>query len=223
MKIMLLPGMDGTGLLFNPLLPLLSIPQEIIPFNSALYQTYESIYKHVKANLLNEEFYLLAESFSGPIAARLASENIKNLKGIIFVATFLSCPSKPLVSFAKKLSLRNLLKIPFSSYFIRKFLIGSIFPIELFYRALSKVTDFEFKSRLSALEKLSENAVQIKSNIPVLYLYAENDYLVSENHISEFVSQFNNVSVCHVQGTHFLLQSNPESCARHINDFINAQ
>lgn len=162
MKIMLLPGMDGTGLLFNPLLPLLSIPQEIISFNSALHQTYESIYTHVKANLLNEEFYLVAESFSGPIAARLASENTKDLKGIIFVATFLSCPSKPLVSLAKKLSLKNLLKIPFSSYFIRKFLIGSTFPVDLFYKALSEATDFEFKGRLSALEKLSENAVKIK-------------------------------------------------------------
>ncbi|MES2823455.1 MAG: hypothetical protein V4732_07630 [Pseudomonadota bacterium] len=221
MKIILLPGMDGTGLLFKPLLPLLSIPQEVIPFNSAPHQTYESIYAYVKAQLPNEEFYLLAESFSGPIAARLASENIQYLKGIIFVATFLSCPSRPLVSFARKLSLKKLLKIPFSSFFIRKFLIGSRFPLELLYKAISEVTEFEFKNRLSALESLNEKPVKIKSNIPVLYLYAENDYLVSENHISEFVSLFANVLVCHVKGTHFLLQSNPEGCAKQINDFIS--
>jgi pimeloyl-[acyl-carrier protein] methyl ester esterase len=220
MKLVLLPGMDGTGLLFKPLLPLLATPQEIIPFNSALNQTYEAIYTYVKAKLPNEDFYLVAESFSGSIAARLAFANIQNLKGIIFVATFLSCPSKPLVSLAKKLSLKRLLKIPLASYFIRKLLIGPKFPIELFYKSISEMTEFEFKARLSALESLSENAVNIKSTIPVLYLYAENDYLVSENHISEFVSLFGNVSVSHVQGTHFLLQSNPESCAKYINEFV---
>ncbi|MES2676211.1 MAG: hypothetical protein V4660_18380 [Pseudomonadota bacterium] len=222
MKIILLPGMDGTGVLFMPLLPLLSVQQEIISFNCVTDQTYESIYAYVKENLPSEEFYLLAESFSGPIAARLASENIQHLKGIIVVATFLSCPSRPLVSFAKKLSLKKLLKMPFSAFFIRKFLVGSVFPLELFYKAISDVTESVFKDRLSALESLNEKAVKIKSNIPVLYLYAENDYLVSESHISEFVSLFGDVLVCHVKGTHFLLQSNPENCAKHINDFINA-
>ncbi len=223
MKIILLPGMDGTGLLFKPLLPLLSLPHEIISFPSAPNQTYESIYTHIKTRLPSEEFYLLAESFSGPIATRLAFDNIENLKGVIFVATFLSCPSKQLVWFAKKLPLKALLKIPFSAYFIRRFLIGPEFPIELFYKALSEVSELEFKFRLSVLENLSEKAIKIKSNIRALYLCAENDSLVSRNHVSEFVSLFYNISVFDVKGAHFLLQSNPGGCAKHISKFVSEE
>jgi pimeloyl-ACP methyl ester carboxylesterase len=219
LKIILLPGMDGTGLLFKPFLSLLSTPHEIISFPSSEDQTYESIYTYVKGCMPAEEFFVVAESFSGPLAARLASENLENMKGVVFVATFLSCPSKILVRLAKLLPLKFLLKFPLTPKLVQKFLIGNKFPLELFYDAVAMVSDSELKSRLTTLEQLDTKPNKIFSYMPALYLCANNDLLVSKKYIKEFISGFPNIFVLHVQGTHFLLQSNPQACAELISNF----
>ncbi len=71
LKLFLLPGLDGTGLLFEPLLK--ELPKECIaevisyPFDQP--QTFEQHVKHVVGKLPeNEPIALLAESFSGPVA-----------------------------------------------------------------------------------------------------------------------------------------------------------
>jgi pimeloyl-ACP methyl ester carboxylesterase len=215
--------MDGTGFLFEPLLPLISATKDVITFPSSGVQTYESIYAEIKKRIPIEAFYILAESFSGPLAARLASENLEQMKGIIFVATFLTCPSKNLVRIAQNFPIKTLIKFPLASAFIRKFLLGEKFPLELFYRAIASVSERELKARLVALEGLQESGNNIYSHIPTLYLRAENDLLVSKKHVNEFVAGFPNITVRNVPGTHFLLQSNPQACAEHINNFLGVE
>jgi hypothetical protein len=143
------------------------------------------------------------------------------MKGVIFVATFLTCPSKILISIAQKLPLKAFLKLPFGSKLLRKFLLGDDFPLKLFYRAIDKVSERELKVRLGELEGLREATHKIYSHIPTLYLCAENDWLVSKKHVNEFISGFPSITVRYVQGTHFLLQSNPQTCATHINHFLS--
>ena len=118
---------------------------------------------------------------------------------------------------------RAFLKLPLASTFIRKFLLGEKFPLALFYRAIASVSERELKARLAALEGLQESRKNIYSHIPTLYLRAENDLLVSKKHVNEFVSGFPNIIVRDVPGTHFLLQSNPQACAEHINNFLGIE
>lgn len=222
MKIIFLPGMDGTGLLFRPLLPLIPGPSEIITFPSAPPQTYQSIYTHIKARLPTEDFYLVAESFSGPIAARLASDNVAHLKGIIFVATFLSCPCKILVRLARRLPFIILLNMPFSTYIIRKFFIGPDFPITLFHQAMAKVSNRDLKHRLATLESLVDNPNTIYPPLKALYLRAENDVFISRKHTDEYIRAFPNIAITDIPGPHFLLQSRPNECATLINTFVHS-
>lgn len=221
MKLVLLPGMDGTGLLFEPLIPLLPVPYTIISYPSTPEQTYESIYRHIKANLPREDFYIVAESFSGPIAARLASENLANLKGIIFVATFLSCPSKRLVKLAKKLPLKAVLNLSFLQYLIGKYALGDQFSLALFLRAMSNVSEQELKQRMTALQSLDKNQIRMLSTINALYIGANKDWLVEKKHVEQFYKFFPNISVVYIDGTHFLLQFNPAQCAQHILQFVD--
>lgn len=221
MKIVLLPGMDGTGLLFEPLLALMSVPCEVIAYSQIEDQSYEAIYTYVKNRIPNEPFYLVGESFSGPLAARLATEKLENLKGVIFVATFLSCPSKLLVQLAQKLPLKFFLKLPLATYFIRKYLIDGNFPVPLFLTAINEIPESTLKARLASLENLRNNFDANLSSIPTMYLCAENDLLVSQSHIDEFRNMFSEIIVTKVPGTHFLLQSNPQECAKHIHNFID--
>lgn len=71
MKLILLPGMDGTGDLFDPIVSHLSghCTIEIISYLRDKYLDYEALVSYVKERLQRSEDYLpLAESFSGTIA-----------------------------------------------------------------------------------------------------------------------------------------------------------
>ena len=101
MKLVLLPGLDGTGKLFAPLLEALpsSIKIQTVTYDLNKEQSYSELIKYVKSTLPQEEFVLLAESFSGPIAYQIALSQPKQLKALILVATFLENPRPLLLKF----------------------------------------------------------------------------------------------------------------------------
>jgi len=71
MKIAFLPGMDGTGELFNSVIN--ELPEYeclVIPLPSSGQQDYVSLVEYVKSKLPEEECVLVVESFSGPICQR---------------------------------------------------------------------------------------------------------------------------------------------------------
>ena len=87
---MLLPGLDGTGKLLRALCETLKdrINTEVIayPTNQAL--GYDELTQFVADRLPSQPFVLLGESFSGPIAIRLAAKPPAGLKGLILCGTF---------------------------------------------------------------------------------------------------------------------------------------
>lgn len=100
MKPILLSGLDGTGRLFAPFVASFpkNIETQIIAYPTDKVLSYEALIAFVVARLPKEEkFVLLTESFSGYIAYRIALQRPKNLKSLIFVATFLENP-RPLLS-----------------------------------------------------------------------------------------------------------------------------
>ena len=101
MTLVLLPGMDGTGLLFAALLAELN---EIETLVLALPQTgpqdYATLAEYIRPQLPQADFILLAESFAGGIAAQLSQQECAHLQGVIFVAAFLSAPKKRLTQLA---------------------------------------------------------------------------------------------------------------------------
>ena len=77
MKLVLLPGMDGIGELFSPLIPELnSVDYIVIPFPQTGKQDYHTLTAFIREKLPGQVFILLTESFSGPIAVQLAQQNI---------------------------------------------------------------------------------------------------------------------------------------------------
>ena len=92
MKVILLPGLDGTGLLFKPFIEALpkNIETLVISYPKIKIQNYGELVSYVIAQLPEEDYILVGESFSGNIAYQIALSNPKHLKSIIFVASFLS-------------------------------------------------------------------------------------------------------------------------------------
>ena len=126
MKIILLPGLDGTGLLFKPFLELLPSQLDVItvayPTNQKL--GYGELTKLVLKQLPDDDFIIVAESFSGYIAYKIGLHKPPRLKKIIFVASFLQNPKPKLLNFFNLLPIQLLLKISIPKVFIKRYLLG---------------------------------------------------------------------------------------------------
>src|SRR5581483_8651961 len=93
--IVLLPGMDGTGLLFQPWIAAKpdGFDVQVIDYPVDAELGYEDLWPLVRARLpQNRPYFLLAESFSGPLGVMLAAEAPPGLRGLMLCCTFAKNP-----------------------------------------------------------------------------------------------------------------------------------
>lgn len=212
--------MDGTGKLFSPLLQALSeFDCKVISLPESGSQDYASLTMFVKEKLPDGDFILVAESFSGPIGARLAKEGVKNMKGIIFVATFLSVPSKFLIAMARALPLNLLSSLPLAKLFYKALFLGSGASNELmrtFQLTVQSLPPELIKARLSSMYSLEFKPGSFE--FPAGYIQALSDRLVPSEKAIEFSGCFKNLIIRTIDGPHFILQAKPVQCAVAITE-----
>ncbi len=227
LKLVLIPGMDGTGMLFGQLIEHLhDIDAEVIPLPASQDQSYANLTKNILPKLPKSGYILLAESFSGPIAEQILSKEDHNVKAVIFAASFLSQPNTMLLNLAKHLPLHFCTKIPGSTYLIKKFLLDSSATkkqVQEFEKLIDTLPEQLLKYRLKEMGKLGKKRIKSLSrfNIPALYLQPDSDYLVNKNKPIEFKNAFQDLAIKRLSGTHFILQSNPKQSAAFIKEFYN--
>lgn len=223
MKLVLLPGMDGTGILFEMLLPeIQDIDLLVIPLPNDGPQDYKALSEYILELLPSEDFILVAESFSGGIAAFLSQQTLLHMKGIIFVASFLSAPRKTMAYLASCLPLSYLVQAPFSSIVYRLFFLGKEAEskeIKLFKRAISAVPNSTLKLRLKVIEKSRYDG--FKSHVPTLYIGATRDMLIPSEKRKEFKEAYPEITFTELDGPHFILQAKPKEGAAAIIEAAN--
>ncbi len=221
-KLFLLPGLDGTGNLFEPLLKELpdECISEIISYPFDQQQTFEQHVKHVESKLpLNEPIILLAESFSGPVAIEILSSGKFQIERVIFVATFAKSPQPILLGVAKHLPLSSLLKLNFPGVLVRHFCLGTKATeeqIESFKSTVAGVAPEVLAERLRILATVDLRNKLKGINVPCCYLQAENDRLVPSGVLNDFEKGLKKLNVHKVYGPHFILQAEPKACAEAI-------
>jgi len=220
MKIVFLPGLDGTGELFALLLEHLdsTLEVEIISYDTQKTQSYNELIEYVLTKLPADDFILLAESFSGYIGYKIALKNLPNLKHLIVVATFLKNPRPILLNFIPS---KYIFLLPLPKFIIKKFFLGSRVSkktLNLFQRTIKalppKILDF----RLQQIKKLQ--LPQESISIPTSYIQVKNDKLVLKNSLKDWEKVSLNLEVYQVEGNHLILQSHPKECAKIINSIV---
>lgn len=172
--------MDGTGDLFEDFLAQYNSEHLVIRLPESGPQDHASISQTVNKQLPCEDFVLLAESFSGGIVPELLELNSHYIKGIIFVASFLSSPNRLLLPIARLMPIKFLSKMPFSKSAYRRLFLGktaSNLLIDKFNDVINSVPESLLKSRISTM--LSQELPTQTYNLPTLYIRAINDRLVS--------------------------------------------
>jgi len=216
MKLILLPGLDGTGELFSPFIKELpaTIEVEVIAYSAQQRLNYHQLVSYVKERLPKEEFILLAESFSGPIAYEIVRCGHHALKGVVFVTTFLRPPRAKLLQWVRFLPLGWIFALPLPTFMIKKLLLGSQIDhqtIALFKETLKKVDPNVIAFRVREIANLNLEYQAITT--PAIYIQATDDLLVPLNMVDKFEECFANITIYKVEGSHLILQSKPQMCA----------
>lgn len=222
MKLVLLPGMDGTGILFKDFINMIqAIDVVVIPLPQQGPQDYYHLAKHVAQTLPREPYVLLAESFSGGIVAQLSEEQLKHCKGHIFVASFLRPPMPLALKLALWLPIKQLALLPFTNFVHKLFFLGpnaSPELIENFNAVIRQVPQTILKARLKSIQRI--NVDHLSYSRPAMYLTASNDRLVAKRHIDDFKLKYENLTIASIDGPHFVLQAHPETSARIVENTI---
>lgn len=220
--LVLLPGMNGTADLFSEFLSIFDGDYKVISLPDCGSQDHASLAKVIYQQLPNQEFILLAESFSGGIVPELLQLKPTHISGVIFVASFLSSPNKNLLQIAKLLPIKSLVSAPFSSI-VYKFLFfgqrASNQLISKFVKVIESIPEQILKSRLDVMSH--QQLPQITFDIPAIYIRALSDRLVSAKKSQEVANVFNHIEFVQIEGPHFILQAQPKESAQVVNEAIS--
>lgn len=223
---MLLPGMDGTGKLFAEFVKALSSEFEITvasyPTNS--FRSYGELKESVLSLLPKSDSYaLLAESFSTPLAIQCAAESPGNLKALILCAGFSTSPVRgwirPIASLLAPIASR--FKLP--AVAVKSFLIGRNAPETLLnavQEVVSSVQPRVLAARIRAILACEVRKELGQVRVPILYLRATEDKLVSAQRVEGIVSIKPDAEVISIAGPHLLIQREPRKTAEAVAAFL---
>lgn len=221
MKLILIPGMDGSGFLYQPLSKLLSekgFDNVIEPLNPHIDK--QAYIEFLENKYQGQDLVLVAESYGGHIATKLAIRNRLSIKKMVIMASFLKNPTM-LTELEKYLSIDIIHKPKLPEAALGIALFGKKSNkelIELFKQAMQDVTPEQLKQRIQDMRTLELPNEQV--DIPTLYIQASDDFLVPARNLKSYQKVFIKLSVEKLKATHMVAQGNAQECADLIEEFI---
>ncbi len=221
--LVLLPGMDGTGDLFAPILPMLSaaVTTQVVSYPRDRRLGHAQLAELVLQQLPRQQPYaLLGESFSGPVAAAVAARSAP--VALVLACSFITNPHPSLRL------LRPLLAcLPPPTRFVRPLgwaLMGRHATPALrtaLAAALHQVDPGVLKFRAAVTLLADARASLAAVRCPVLYLQAKQDRVVGPRCLAEVLRVRPDTEVAAIDGPHFLLQTQALASAQAIAAFLS--
>jgi pimeloyl-ACP methyl ester carboxylesterase len=222
--LVLLPGMDGTGELFAPFRAALGnrLRVRVVHYPPDQPLEYAPLERVAHAALpADDDYVMLAESFSGPIAVSLAAAHPRRLKGMVLCATFVRNP-RPLTA-PVRLMLNALPLNAIPPHLSTPVLLGHFATHELteaLRRALAPVSTAVLRTRLRSVLAVDVAAKMAQVKVPVLYLRAKHDRVVPPAASAQIERLCPHVKVVELDAPHFVLQAAPKEAAKAVRGFV---
>jgi len=224
--LVLLPGMDGTGDLFQPFVASIGdkFLVKVVTYPRSEPLSYSDLESIVRSALPEDgPFVMLGESFSGPIAISIAASRPRGLMGLVLCCTFARNPRPRLRSLSFLIG-----ALPMGAFFTRTIsgtLLGRFSTRalrEMFLEAVIKVTPETFRARLRSVLSVDVTSELAAVEAPMLYLRAHEDAVVPAA-AAELIKRVQpGLKVVEVDAPHFLLQAAPGKAAQVVSEFIDA-
>ena len=229
--IVFLPGMDGTGLSFEPLRNILpqDVKVEIVRYPTDRLLNFKETVQWAGDQIQSdqEDLIVLAESFSGPVAIELIGSGRLKANCLILCATFAKSPRPILFNVIRCLPLDLMMRLPFPKSLFRHIVEGGEEATEVFFNMWQRVKALvparvlvhrlEIISRVDVRERLSSLPV------PCLYIQAASDRSVPPSALFDFIDLVPDLRVKRIRGPHFILQAQPLASLKAIHHFVTRE
>ena len=219
--ILLLPGMDGSGLLLTGLVERLAQhrPVRVISYPNSEPLTYDELTTFVIERTPDSQFVILGESFSGPIAIEVAATEPR-VAGLILASSFARHPMPTMfVPLAQIIDLRW---VP--ARIVEAALLGSARKPDLtesLGRVLAMLPREVIRARVSEVLRVDKRNRLRAVTCPMLCLYGRFDRLVRKKHLDEITSSHPKCEVRMFDAPHMLLETHEAEAATAINHFCD--
>ncbi len=230
MQALILPGLDGTGLGLAPFIaalrPRLEARALVYPADPAL--DYAGLAEWVRPHLPDGAFVLIGESFSGPIAVRLAAQRPAGLAGLVLCASFVRAPRSPGSPWDASAWARLAGALPLSWLPMRVLAAATFGPgaspeqRAQLRDALAALPPAVLRARLRAVGQAQASHAAARLRCPILYLRARRDRLVSAASADWLQRLQPSARVSTLEAPHFLLQTQAEAAAAALLDWLDA-
>lgn len=214
--LVILPGLDGTGRLLDAFCACLGrsgIAAEAIAYPTDVAMGYAELDAWVRPRLpTNGPFVLLGESFSGPLALRIAADPPPGLVGLALSTTFARSP----------------VPVPASLAGLLRFAPARPPMALLSWSLLGRWSDPRLCAELAtALRTVAPEVLRVDVSallpavrMPVLHLVARRDRLLTHGAAAALARGLPQCRTVAVDGPHLLLQTVPEPCLRALQAFL---
>jgi pimeloyl-ACP methyl ester carboxylesterase len=222
-RLVLLPGLDGTGELFRPLLEVLppAVSARVVSYPRAGPQPYGALLSYLEGQLRSEhDVVLVAESFSGPLAVRYAAAHADRVRAAVLCASFVR---PPLPRWLRHVVSPLWFRVPPPARAVRRFMAGSGASdalVAAVTAAIRSVPPRVLAERLKAVLRLDCADDLRRCRAPLLYIAAGGDALVGKSSGEAVRAARPDVTVRTVDGPHLLLQAKPAEAWREIECFL---
>lgn len=226
MKLIILPGLDGTGEMVSEFSTYLKLSHDVTvlkyPKNSLL--TYSALTDFVLEALPYDVSYcIIAESFSGPIAARIAAKHPNGLRTLVFAASFVTKPNS-LPTIVARLSDIFPANSPLMLRLAQPFTFGRWGTYNLhslLVESTNSVSSKVLALRVREVFKVNELEAFTHIRSPLLYLRPVHDRLVSHRAVEVMCAANPAMHVSELEGPHFILQTKPNECSKIVTNFLD--
>lgn len=222
LEVVVLPGLDGTTALLAPFLAALhgrGVAASAVGYPTDRSLDYDALEPLVRAQLPRTPFVLLGESFSGPLAIRIAVDPPPGLRGLVLSTTFARSPVPALralarlVRFAPTRLPMPLMRWALLGRWTRPGLEAALAD------ALASVAPATLRARAAAALTVDVSARLDRVQVSTLNLVATHDRLLAPPAGRVLANGLRHCRTERFAGPHLLLQAMPEACADAVAAF----
>jgi pimeloyl-[acyl-carrier protein] methyl ester esterase len=214
--------MDGTGELLAELVDELTStrPVQVMSYSQSEPLRYNDLIRSVAEHAPKEQFVILGESFSGPIAIDIAATDPR-VAGLILASSF---AWHPLPSICAPFG-RMLVSARMPGKLVEAALLGSMGTPKLraqLRRQLKELPQEIIRTRVTEVLRVNKSEELRQVTCPILCLQGRLDRLVGSRGLRQITSVQPRCQVVSFDAPHMLLETHPDAAAKAINAFCES-
>jgi pimeloyl-ACP methyl ester carboxylesterase len=183
---------------------------------------YVDLERLVRAQLPSSRFVILGESFSGPIALRIAADPPPGLAGIVLSTTFSRWPMRTsrLLAWLARFAPTRFPPDPLTWMLLGRWSTPEL--RDALIESLKRVDPQVLRHRAAQALRVDASAEARSIRLPVLQLIASNDRLLLASASRALSGQLLRAKVTTLAGPHLLLQACEAEAAKTIAEFCHS-